>query len=313
MCEQCGYALYRTSTRTTRRQIKYYRCLGSDRYRHLRGPVCACRPIRQDYLDDLVWQEILRLLRTPELIRAELERRRAESMNSSPVQQRQEQVKRELTRLGQQMDKLLDAYQEGLLTLAGLRKRVPELKMKIGGLEKEQQNLQVRAVENKRWIELGNSMEGFLARLNENVQKMDGAEKQKVVRAVVKQITVGKEMVTIHHSIPLGAACASKEPSSYPLCTRSHQPALRRAASVGDHSPGAVLVFLHDLGAQPALDEPEHAAVADPSGHAFISSRCGIVSKYFDKSASIISTYPCCTAFWISAMAWCARRLGRKP
>src|ERR1035441_6219191 len=69
-------------------------------------------------------------------------------------------------------------------------------------------------------------MVGFLARLNENVQKMDGAEKQKVVRAVVKQITVGKEMVTIHHSIPLGAACASKEPSSYPLCTRSHQPAV---------------------------------------------------------------------------------------
>jgi hypothetical protein len=39
------------------------------------------------------------------------------------VQQRQDQVKRELTRLSQQMDKLLDAYQEGLMTLAELRKR----------------------------------------------------------------------------------------------------------------------------------------------------------------------------------------------
>jgi site-specific DNA recombinase len=137
VCEQCGYGLYRTSTRTTRRQIRYYRCLGSDRYRHLRGPVCHCRPIRQDYLDTLVWEEILRLLRTPELIRAELERRRAEGLNSSPVQQRQEQAKRELTRLGQQMDKLLDAYQEGLLALTDLRRRVPELRRKIGGLEKE--------------------------------------------------------------------------------------------------------------------------------------------------------------------------------
>jgi site-specific DNA recombinase len=123
VCEQCGYALYRTSTRTTRRQIKYYRCLGSDRYRHLRGPACSCRPIRQDYLDDLVWQEVLRLLRSPQLIQAELERRRTESLNSRSVQQRQDQVKRELTRLSQQMDKLLDAYQEGLMTLAELRKR----------------------------------------------------------------------------------------------------------------------------------------------------------------------------------------------
>ena len=51
VCGQCGYGLYRTSTKTTKRQVQYYRCLGSDRYRHLREPVCQCRPIRQDYLD----------------------------------------------------------------------------------------------------------------------------------------------------------------------------------------------------------------------------------------------------------------------
>jgi len=227
VCEQCGYALYRTSTRTTRRQIKYYRCLGSDRYRHLRGPACSCRPIRQDYLDDLVWQELLRLLRTPQLIQAELERRRTESLNSSPVQQRQEQVRRELTRLSQQMDKLLDAYQEGLMTLADLRKRSPEIKKKIGALEKEQQNLNLRAVEDKRWIELSNSMATFLARLNEGAQKMTPAEKQKVLRTMVKQITVGKDLISIHHSIPVGVERGSAEPSSYPLCTRGHYGSLR--------------------------------------------------------------------------------------
>jgi len=229
VCEQCGYALYRTSTRTTRRQLKYYRCLGSDRYRHLRGPVCSCRPIRQDYLDDLIWQEVLRLLRTPQLIEAELERRRTESLNSSPVQQRQDQVRRELTRLSQQMDKLLDAYQEGLMTLADLRKRSPEIKKKLGALETEQQNLNLRVVEDKRWIELNNSLETFLGRLNETAQKMTPPEKQKVLRTMVKQITVGRDLITIHHSIPVGAGRGSAEPSSYPLCTRGHRPTLRRA------------------------------------------------------------------------------------
>jgi site-specific DNA recombinase len=222
VCEQCGYALYRTSTRTTRRQIRYYRCLGSDRYRHLRGPACSCRPIRLDYLDELVWQEVLRLLRAPELIQAELERRRTESLNSSPVQQRQDQVKRELARLGQQMDKLLDAYQEGLMTLADLRKRSPAIKMRIGALETEQQNLSLRAVEDKRWIELNNSLEAFLGRLDETAQKMGAGEKQKVLRTIVKQITVGKDLITIHHSIPIRAGCGSVESPSYPLCTRGH-------------------------------------------------------------------------------------------
>ena len=229
VCEQCGYALYRTSTRTTRRQIKYYRCLGSDRYRHLRGPACSCRPIRQDYLDDLVWQEVLRLLRTPQLIQAELERRRTESLNSSAVQQRQGQVNRELTRLGQQMDKLLDAYQEGLIALADLRKRSPEIKKKLGALEQEQQNLKVRAVEDKRWIEVSNSMESFLGRLNETAQTMTPVERQKLLRLLVKQITVGKDLITVHHSIPTGATRGSAELTSYPLCTRGHQAALRGA------------------------------------------------------------------------------------
>jgi site-specific DNA recombinase len=231
VCEQCGYALYRTSTRTSARRIKYYRCLGSDRYRHLRGPACSCRPIRQDYLDDLVWQEVLQLLRTPQLIQMELERRRTESLNSSPVQQRQEQVKRELTRLSQQMDKLLDAYQEGLMTLADLRRRSPDIKKRIGALEKEQESLNLRAVEDKRWIEMSNTMETFLGRLSENAQKMTCVEKQKVLRTIVKQITVGKDLITVHHSIPVGAGHRGAESSSYPLCTGSLKPSASKSVS----------------------------------------------------------------------------------
>ena len=223
VCEQCGYALYRTSTRTSRRQIKYYRCLGSDRYRHLRGPVCSCRPIRQDYLDDLVWQQILQLLRGPELIKAELERRRAESLNTSPVRQRKEQLDRELTRSKQRMDKLLDAYQEDLMTLVDLRTRAPELKKKIAAIQKELQSLNVRAVEEDRWTELSHSMETFLSRLNQSVEKLSNAERQKILRVLVKQITVGKETITVHHSIPV-STCTSeiKKNESYPLCTRGH-------------------------------------------------------------------------------------------
>ena len=263
VCEQCGYALYRTSTRTTRRQIKYYRCLGSDRYRHLRGPACSCRPIRQDYLDDLVWQEVLRLLRTPQLIQAELERRRTESLNSSAVQQRQEQVSRELTRLGQQMDKLLDAYQEGLIALADLRKRSPEIKKKLGALEQEQQNLKVRAVEDKRWIEVSNSMETFLGRLNETAQTMTPVERQKLLRMLVKQITVGKDLITVHHSIPTGAARGSAELTSYPLCTEGS--AARLAASLAPSVPP--LGRIHHPLLQVAPQQPQHPPVGYLLGH----------------------------------------------
>src|SRR5258708_6161191 len=233
VCEQCGYGLYRSSSgsaRSARGRQQYYRCMGADRYRHLSGPVCSCRMIRVDYLDQLVWQQLLDLLRRPEMVRAELERRRQENLNSNPAQQRKEQLERELSRSRQQMDKLLDAYQEDLLTLAQLRERAPELKKKIGALEKERQSLSLRAVDDQRWIELNQSLDAFLARLNQTVEKLSNEERQKIVRLLVKQVDVGKETITIHHSIPVDAAKTTQKPMSplYP----ARPTALNRALKI---------------------------------------------------------------------------------
>jgi site-specific DNA recombinase len=71
-CSKCGYALYRASTHSSARKIYYYRCLGSDRYRHLGGPVCDNHPIRQDLLDTIVWNEIVKLIEDPSLIKTDL-------------------------------------------------------------------------------------------------------------------------------------------------------------------------------------------------------------------------------------------------
>src|SRR5215813_5553133 len=75
VCERCGYGLYRTSTQTSARRLYYYRCIGSDAYRHLQGPVCENPPVRQDHLDAVVWSEIVRLLQDPSIIQEELNRR----------------------------------------------------------------------------------------------------------------------------------------------------------------------------------------------------------------------------------------------
>src|SRR5246127_667135 len=44
-CAKCGYALSRTSTYTTARKIHYYKCIGSDSWRKLGGPVCEQPPL----------------------------------------------------------------------------------------------------------------------------------------------------------------------------------------------------------------------------------------------------------------------------
>ena len=74
-CSACGYGYYRTSTRTTSKKIYYYRCLGSDDYRYEGGRVCGNKPVRADYLDQVVWDHITALLADPALIRAEISKR----------------------------------------------------------------------------------------------------------------------------------------------------------------------------------------------------------------------------------------------
>ena len=236
VCGQCGYALYRTSTRTTRRQAKYYRCLGSDGYRHLKDPPCECRPIRVEDLDDLVWQQVMDLLEKPELIHAELERRRQESLRSDPLQQRHGELTQSLKRTEQQIDKLLDAYQEGLVQLGQLRQRMPELRRKQAPAEKELENARWKALIAEKTHQIEQSLEAFVGRLRQCAQNLSMAERQKVVRLLIKDIVVGVDnRITIRHCLPLmgGVRNASgAEANCYPLCKGRQRAALRRALAL---------------------------------------------------------------------------------
>src|SRR5467141_1465375 len=55
-----------------------------------RKAVCTNRPIRQDYLDQFVWSEIIRLLEDPELVQSEIERRQTAARNADPLRKREE-------------------------------------------------------------------------------------------------------------------------------------------------------------------------------------------------------------------------------
>jgi site-specific DNA recombinase len=111
-----------------RPQHPLYRCLGSDAWRRLGGQVCDNPPVRQDLLDHVVWTEVVRLLEDPSLIQSELDRRLAPAKTADPAKQREKTLQRELARARKSMDRLLTAYQEDLLSLDELRRRMPELR-----------------------------------------------------------------------------------------------------------------------------------------------------------------------------------------
>src|SRR5438034_692788 len=165
VCQQCGYALYRTSTHTSKQKLNYYRCLGSDGYRRLNGPVCTNRPIRQDYLDQFVWSEIIRLLDDPELVQNEIERRQTAARNADPLRKREEELRREQVRIEKNSQRLITAYQEGLVTLAQLRQRMPSLQKQAHAVEAELQSLEMAAADQAKYLQLAEGLASFRGKL----------------------------------------------------------------------------------------------------------------------------------------------------
>jgi site-specific DNA recombinase len=208
-CSKCGYALSRTSTRSSARNIHYYRCLGSDAWRHLGGPVCDNRPVRQDLLDHVVWNEVVRLLEDPDLIQRELDRRLAAARTSDPTRQREKSLQRELRRTRSAIDRLLTAYQEELLSLDELRQRMPELRQREHALQTELNSILDQISDRAIYLRLAETLSDFLSRLRTSADTLDIQERQRIVRLVIKDILVGDETIVIRHSIPLSSVTPS--------------------------------------------------------------------------------------------------------
>jgi len=201
VCQCCGYGLYRTSTQTSARRLYYYRCIGSDAYRHLKGAVCSNPPVRQDQLDAVVWEELMRLLEDPSIIQDELTRRLQAAKNADPLKQREDQLRRDQARLAKGMDRLLIAYQEGLASLEQLRSRMPELRKQDQAIQAELQSLETAANDQTKYLRLVETLDDFHTRLRERAATLNVTERQKVLRLLVKDILVGRETITIRHSI----------------------------------------------------------------------------------------------------------------
>ncbi len=271
-CRRCGYALSRTSTRSSARLIHYYRCIGSDAWRHLGGPRCDNRPVRQDLLDQLVWTEVIRLLEDPALIQHELDRRLAAARAADPTKQRERAVQRDLVRVDRSIERVLTAYQEDLLSLEQLRERMPSLRQRKQALRAELQSIADQTRERTTYLRLAETLSAFLARLRTAADTLDILERQRLVRLLIKEVLVGDDTIVIRHCIPVASPppdggdppppVGTGDPGidrSYLLRSGTGHRPLRRAHV--SRRPGPLL---RDSRLQPCLDEAMNPSVGTP-------------------------------------------------
>ena len=258
VCRECGYSCYRTSVRTTKRKIVYYRCIGQDNWRHAGGRVCNSRPIRADELEPLVWTEVRRLLEDPTLVREEIDRRLTALRTEHPAARRRETIERDHTRATQAVERLIEAYQEQLIALDELRARMPALRKRQSTLQAQLDTLASELHDTETYLKLADTLEDFLTRLSDGLDQLGIEDQQRILRLVVPEVLLGgdNDKTTIRHSIPTPNKGHN---GSYPLRGSSHNSALRGAAHpMPDRS------CLQHPSAQHRTQEFQQATITDP-------------------------------------------------
>jgi site-specific DNA recombinase len=271
-CSGCGYGYYRTSTRTTNKKIYYYRCLGSDDYRYEGGRVCTNKPVRADYLDQLVWNHITALLTNPTLIRAEIDKRLHHARTADPAARQRAHLQTALTKATTSITAMIGAFSEQLITLEELRARMPDLRARETNLRAQLDAIDTQLADREVYLKLASDVEGLLAEIRGNATTSTVEQRQHILRLLVKDVLIGPEKITVRHRIPLRERATTEDPQPSDADTEGdHRPscpqrwgrgdATLRGARRGVPQPG---LLVEDPSSQERLDQRQHALVGDP-------------------------------------------------
>jgi site-specific DNA recombinase len=210
-CGVCGNPFYKRSRKYNGHVKGYYYCK-SHGDRALKK--CSNGWAYQQELDNLVYEELMKLLQNPSLIRAELSRRAKESSDLRDHERKELAYKQEVAKISEERDRLLDAYQKGLVSLEGLKKRYQESDRRRSSLEKEIKRIQALKFDNAHMQDLEKGFEAILQRIKLCAENLDFKEKQKIVRLLVEQVAISPKGVKVIH-------CVSSEMITQEFCQLS--------------------------------------------------------------------------------------------
>lgn len=114
-----------------------------------------------------------------------------------------ERLERRLAEAGRERERLLDAYQAGLVDLDQLTRRTKEIVARREESTREQGALRERQTELSRQNRLREGIVGFAERVAASLEGLDFEARRQLLRLVVEEVRVSGWRVEIHLRIPL--------------------------------------------------------------------------------------------------------------
>jgi len=193
-CRECNYCFVKVISGKKTEGYQYYACSKKD-------GKCKNQRIKLKELDDVVWSTFIEMLKSPELIKNEMSRRVAELKNE-PMQLKRKCLEKQMFDLEKEKNRLLDAFQIGLVEIDELAKRSNDLKKTINNIKRELEQAD-SGLSKEQLLELTEGIEYFSKHLKKAETGLNINEKRKILRLLIKEIQIGKDGIEINHIIPL--------------------------------------------------------------------------------------------------------------
>ncbi len=197
VCGKCGSAY---CGQRLHGKPAYYRCVGATRRRIGEKPICDNHSVKAPQLETCVWQELCNLLQDPSRLEAELERRRSES---PPSPSQLANLERVVHQLRGRLDRLIDAFESGLIEKNEFEKRITPLRDKhdreLSALNSLRGEL---ATDDDPSLAMRQTLAALAARVNERLKQATEETRRELLMLLVKRIEIHADEIRIVYKVP---------------------------------------------------------------------------------------------------------------
>jgi site-specific DNA recombinase len=199
-CGVCGLACL---ARANLNRYRYYSCTGKmpALFSH-REQKCPSRLSPAGRLDELVWADLCDLLSHPEQASHALERAHGGQWLPQELQARQQGLRRGQASLGQQLERLTEAYLGGVVLLDEYRRRRRDLEARQRQLEEQACQLEAQADRHKELAGLSGAMEDFCQRVRQGLAQATFEQRRALVELLIDRVIVTNGELEIRYAMP---------------------------------------------------------------------------------------------------------------
>jgi site-specific DNA recombinase len=198
VCARCGSAYCgRRHGVGPGRSYVYYRCIGTDRYRHDGNRICTNAALN-GRVEGAVWSDLCSLLRQPERLRQEFEERLHRPAGENVEVAR---LKEAIVKHKRRLARLIDAYENDWLDKAEFEPRIRSAKERLARDEAALQEHQRASIDPDELRFVIGQFDAFAARMSANLESADLTMKRKLLRLLIKQIEVTDQDVRIVYKV----------------------------------------------------------------------------------------------------------------